>query len=126
MKVRITPLYVAAAFIVVLILISTLFTIGLWMGLWGDVEVYAMIQTFIINWVVVITFAILGGVLFGMFAGYRMLSSQGFTPFEKSMLHMFKEVQLMGERMENIEKTLKEMQGDRAGNSDILNEAENL
>lgn len=119
MKVRITPLYVAAAFIVILILISTMFTIGLWMGLWGDVEVYAMIQTFIINWVVVITFAILGGVLFGMFAGYRMLSSQGFTPFEKSMLHMFKEVQLISERVENIENTLMEMQGDEPGNNGL-------
>jgi len=103
MKLKLTPTYIAAVSIVVLILISISFTIGSWLGWWGVIEVYAMIQTFIINWVIVITFAILGGILFGMYVGFK-LSTQGFTPFEKSMLTMFTRVEDIHERVKRIEE----------------------
>jgi len=109
MKVRITPIYIVAAIVVLLILISSVFTIGSWLGWWGDVEVYEMIQTFILNWVIVITFAIFGGVFFGMIVGVRLLSGQGFTPFEKSMLTMFSKVEEMNERLARIEKEMESM-----------------
>ncbi len=112
MKVKLTPTYILAAIIVILILFSTFFTIGSWLGWWGVVDVYGMIWTFIINWVIVITFAILGGILFGMFVGFK-LSTQDFTPFEKSMLPMFTRVQDIQERIQKIEEELVKLTGER-------------
>lgn len=109
MKVKITPLYIGAALVVIMILISSMFTIGSWLGWWGVVEVYDIIWTFIVNWVIVITFAILGGILFGMFVGFRLLSSQGFTPFEKEMLTMFTKLEDIQNRVINIEKQIEAM-----------------
>lgn len=105
MKVKLTPSYIGAALLVIIILIATMFRIGSWLGWWGVVDVYGMIMTFIINWVIVITFAILGGILFGLFVGFR-LSTQGFTPFEKSMLTMFTRVEDIQERLKRIEEEL--------------------
>ena len=109
MKIKLTPMYLAAAVVITLILASGIITIGSWMGLWGDVEVYEMVQTFILNWVVVITFAIFGGIAFGMVVGVRLLSTQGFTPFEKSMLEMFSKVDDIEKKVTRMEKVLDEM-----------------
>jgi hypothetical protein len=106
MKVRLTPTYIGTAFVVVIIFIFAFYRIGTWLGWWGFVDVYDQVETFIINWVIVITFAILGGILFGMFVGFRLLSSQGFTPFEKSMLEMYAKVDDIHDRMSRIEDKL--------------------
>ena len=106
MKVKLTPTYIGTAFIIVIIIISAFYQIGTWLAWWGVVDVYGQVQSFILNWVIVITFAILGGILFGMFVGFRLLSSQGFTPFEKSMLNMYAKVDDIQERIIRIEKEL--------------------
>jgi len=105
MKVRITPSFIAAVVLVLLVLASIIITIGIWLGFWGAIELYAMLQSFILNWVLVITFAILGGILFGMFIGYRLVSAD-FTPFEKSMLEMFRTVEEMDRRLKRMETTM--------------------
>lgn len=110
MKVKLTPLYIGAALVVIIILISSMFTIGTWLGWWGVVEVYDLVWTFVVNWVIVITFAILGGILFGMFVGFRLLASQGFTPFEKEMLSLFTKVEDIQERLVHIEDQLNHME----------------
>ena len=109
MNVKLTPLYIGTAFVIIMILVSSMFTIGTWLGWWGVVEVYDIIWTFIVNWVIVITFAILGGILFGMFVGFRLLSSQGFTPFEKEMLMMFAKLEDIHTRVVNIEQRIEAM-----------------
>jgi len=91
--------------LVLLVLASIIITIGIWLGFWGAIELYAMLQSFILNWVLVITFAILGGILFGMFIGYRLVSAD-FTPFEKSMLEMFRTVEEMDRRLKRMETTM--------------------
>lgn len=55
--------------------------------------------------------AVLGGVLLGMFIATRTLSTQGFTPFEVSMLrlkddiyNLNKEIKLIREYIENFEE----------------------
>ena len=55
--------------------------------------------------------AVLGGVLLGMFIATRTLSTQGFTPFEVSMLrlkddihNLNKEIKSIREYMENLEE----------------------
>jgi len=106
MKVKLTPTYIGTALIMVIIIISAFYQIGTWLGWWGFVDVYGQVHSFILNWVIVITFAILGGILFGMFVGFRLLSSQGFTPFEKSMLTMYTKVEDILERMKRIEEEL--------------------
>lgn len=105
MKVRITPSFIAAVVLVLLVLASVIVTIGIWIGLWGAIDVSNMLLSFILNWVLVITFAILGGILFGMFIGYRLTSSD-FTPFEKSMLQMFKTVEEIDRRLKRVEKAV--------------------
>ncbi len=105
MKVRITPSFIAAVVLVLLVLASIIITIGIWLGFWGAIELYAMLQSFILNWVLVITFAILGGILFGMFIGYRLVSAD-FTPFEKSMLEMFRTVEEMDKRLKRMETAM--------------------
>ena len=106
MKVKLTPIYIGTALLIVIITIFAFYRIGEWLGWWGVVDVYDQVQTFILNWVIVITFAILGGILFGMFVGFRLLSSEGFTPFEKSMLTMYTKVDDIQERIIRIEKEL--------------------
>ena len=44
-------------------------------------------------------FAVLGGVLLGMFIATRALSSQGFTPFEVSMLKLRDDVHNLHEEV---------------------------
>ena len=57
--------------------------------------------------------AVLGGVLLGMFIATRTLSTQGFTPFEVSMLrlkddiyNLNKEIKLIREYIENVEEDI--------------------
>lgn len=109
MKIRITPLYLGTMFIMIIILTSSFVTIGTWMQWWGEWDVYQVVWTFIVNWVIVITFAILGGILFGMFVGFRLLSSQGFTPFEKEMLMMMRKIDDIPQRLDEIEHRLDAM-----------------
>ena len=105
MKVKLTPTYIGTALMVIIVSVFTFYRIGEWLGWWGVVSVYDHVHTFILNWVIVITFAILGGILFGMFVGYK-LSSQGFTPFERSMLTMYARVEDIQERIKRIEGEL--------------------
>ena len=121
MKVKLTPTYIGTALMVSIITIFAFYRIGEWLGWWGVVSVYDHVHTFILNWVIVITFAILGGILFGMFVGFRLLSTQGFTPFERSMLTMYARVEDIQERIKRIEGELgiHDNEGPIVGNSTL-------
>lgn len=47
----------------------------------------------IAGWVFVITVAVVGSLLLGMFISHRLLTHGGFTPFEEEMMRMRKDVQ---------------------------------
>ena len=52
-------------------------------------------------------FAVLGGVLLGMFIATRALSSQGFTPFEVSMLKLRDDVQNLKRELGELRRLLE-------------------
>ena len=52
-------------------------------------------------------FAVLGGVLLGMFIATRALSSQGFTPFEVSMLKLRDDVQNLKQELGELRQLLE-------------------
>ncbi|MEC8878186.1 MAG: hypothetical protein VX554_03280 [Candidatus Thermoplasmatota archaeon] len=52
-------------------------------------------------------FAVLGGVLLGMFIATRALSSQGFTPFEVSMLKLRDDVQNLKQELGELRRLLE-------------------
>ena len=52
-------------------------------------------------------FAVLGGVLLGMFIATRALSSQGFTPFEVSMLKLREDVQNLKQELGELRRLLE-------------------
>ena len=53
-------------------------------------------------------FAVLGGVLLGMFIATRALSSQGFTPFEVSMLKLHVDVQNLKQELGELRRLLED------------------
>lgn len=57
---------------------------------------------FLIGLVVISVLAIVGAVFIGMFVSHRILSTQGFTPFEQEMLKMRQDVRDLAERVEEI------------------------
>ena len=54
--------------------------------------------------------AVLGGVLLGMFIATRTLSTQGFTPFEFSMLRLKDDINSLQKEVKNITKHLEKEQ----------------
>jgi len=66
-------------------------------------EVFWVMNAFITGWSFTIVFAIVGGVLFGMLLGYRILSVSQFTPFEKSMLEMRSEIKSIKEKFDEYD-----------------------
>ena len=54
--------------------------------------------------------AVLGGVLLGMFIATRTLSTQGFTPFEVSMLRLKDDINSLQKEVKNITKYLEKEQ----------------
>lgn len=57
---------------------------------------------FVFGLVVITVMAIVGAVFVGMFVSHRILSTQGFTPFEQEMLRMRQDVRELAERIEAI------------------------
>ena len=51
--------------------------------------------------------AVLGGVLLGMFIATRTLSTQGFTPFEVSMLRLKDDINSLQKDVKNITKLIE-------------------
>lgn len=57
---------------------------------------------FVYALVVIAILAIIGAVFLGMFVSHRIMSTQGFTPFEQEMLKMRKEVRELQNRVDAI------------------------
>lgn len=61
---------------------------------------------FVFALVVIAILAIIGAVFVGMLVSHRIMSAQGFTPFEEEMLRMRQEVRSLQERVEAIASKL--------------------
>ena len=57
--------------------------------------------------------SVLGGILIGMFIATRALSSQGFTPFEVSMLKLKDDMHNLQKEVKAISKILEHGQNDK-------------
>ncbi|MEW6070460.1 MAG: phage holin family protein [Candidatus Thermoplasmatota archaeon] len=82
------------------------FIFCLWFGVitFSDLQyLYALLSTFILGWIVVILFAIIGAVFVGMYLSHRILLTKDFTPFEKSMLEMKEDIAEIKKKLDSIE-----------------------
>jgi hypothetical protein len=68
---------------------------------------------FISMLVVIFMLAVLGAIFLGMFISHRILSSKGFTPFEREMLEMRSDINKVNERLGKIEHGLSNNPGKR-------------
>lgn len=62
---------------------------------------------------VISVLSIIGAVFVGIFVSHRILSTQGFTPFEQEMLRMRQEIRELNERVSEIAVRLGVTIGDR-------------
>ena len=58
--------------------------------------------TFVFALMLISILSIVGAVFLGMFVSHRVLSTQGFTPFEQEMLRMRQEIRELTDRIEQI------------------------
>lgn len=75
-----------------IILVWAFYTGLVWSGIVDVGSDAAQLANFIMGWVGVLVFAILGAFLLGMYASHRILSLGDITPFEEEMLRMKEDV----------------------------------
>ncbi|MGQ9583167.1 MAG: hypothetical protein ACUVV6_06605 [Thermoplasmatota archaeon] len=103
MKVRIPWSFTA---LVLLMLIWAGYTAGAWSGLIDPGSDAALLAGFVMGWVGVLVFAILGAFLLGMYVGHRILSMADITPFEEEMLRMRQDCSEMRTELKHIREEL--------------------
>lgn len=86
-------LTVAVLVVVELSIVTGVLTLG---------NIVGFFVLFVFALVVISVLAIVGAVFVGMFVSHRILSTQGFTPFEQEMLRMRQEVRDLAERIDAI------------------------
>jgi len=58
--------------------------------------------------------AVLGGILLGMFIATRTLSTQGFTPFEVSMLRLRDDIHNLNKELKSIKEYIKNFEDENS------------
>ncbi len=76
-------------------------------GLFRIEDLIANPVLFLIAFVIVAVLSAVGAMFIGVFVTHRIFSSADFTPFEKEMLRMRKEVQTIRDRLEEVLKALQ-------------------
>jgi len=77
-------------------------------GVIRPADILLNLYTFIFALVIIAILAIIGAVFVGIFVSHRILSAQGFTPFEREMLEMREDVKKICDRINALEKTISE------------------
>ena len=62
---------------------------------------------FIFSIVLITILALVGAVFIGIYIAHRILSPQGFTPFEEEMLHMREDVTKLRQELETVSQALR-------------------
>ncbi len=73
----------------------------------GYVAVLENPLAFIFSIVLITILALVGAVFIGIYIAHRILSPQGFTPFEEEMLHMREDVTKLRQELETVSQTLR-------------------
>jgi membrane glycosyltransferase len=97
--------YVAALAVVAAIFAFTALTA---LGVVTLESVSLLLFNFVFQVFAVTVLAALGGVFLGMVLAHRMLSSRGFTPFERELLQALAEVRTELQRMQARDEALRE------------------
>jgi len=65
----------------------------------------------IFSLVVIAILAIIGAVFVGIFVSHRIISAQGFTPFEREMLEMREDVKQIKEKVDGMQQRTGDAEG---------------
>jgi ABC-type sugar transport system permease subunit len=88
----------------VIVLVLVLVWGSMLAGLWRATDLALNFFLIIFSLVVIAILAIIGAVFVGIFVSQRIMSAQGFTPFEREMLEMREDVKWIRERISAIEE----------------------
>ena len=77
-------------------------------GLVSFTDIVLNFVLIIFSLVVIAILAIVGAVFVGIFVSHRLLSAQGFTPFERKMLEMREDVKRITAKLQTLESRLME------------------
>ena len=77
-------------------------------GLVSFTDIVLNFVLIIFSLVVIAILAIVGAVFVGIFVSHRLLSAQGFTPFEREMLEMREDVKRITAKLQTLESRLME------------------
>ena len=95
---------------VVGIILALIVVMILWgLGMIDTVDIIANILLYFLQWVFIMSLALLGAIVLGMFIGHRIFAHRGFTPFEKDMLEMRSDLKRGNQRLNAIEEELRSM-----------------
>ncbi len=75
-------------------------------GIFNPASIVLNFFLIIFSLVVIAILAIIGAAFVGIFVSHRILSAQGFTPFEREMLEMREDVKRIKERIDTMEERL--------------------
>lgn len=75
-------------------------------GLISFTDIVLNFVLIIFSLVVIAILAIVGAVFVGIFVSHRLLSAQGFTPFEREMLEMREDVKRITAKLQTLESRL--------------------
>ncbi len=86
-----------------LILVLVIIWASMLAGLINLTDIVLNFFLIIFSLVVIAILAIIGAVFVGIFVSHRILSAQGFTPFEREMLEMREDVKKLHAKLQTIE-----------------------
>lgn len=117
MRVRLPRLYV---FVILVVAIFSAVNISvLYMGKNVLAAIYQIDQ-----WVGIILLGLIGAILIGMYAAYRLFTLRSFTPFEREMMEMRVEVTEIKKAVEAVAARVETMGAAGCGGDEARNEGE--
>ena len=93
--------------VTIVIVVAFLIYLALFLLGYTDYSVVWLLTVHTFSVFTVALFAVLGGILLGMFIATRALSSQGFTPFEVSMLKLRDDVRNLKRELGELRRLLE-------------------
>lgn len=89
-----------------IVLVLAIVWMSMLAGIFNPASIVLNFFLIIFSLVVIAILAIIGAAFVGIFVSHRILSAQGFTPFEREMLEMREDVKRIKERVHKMEELL--------------------
>ncbi len=94
-----------------LLIFIAILSIGSMTGFFPFINPFTQFFVFVFFLVIIAVLAIIGAAFLGMVVSHRLLSSYTFTPFEKEMLKMKRDVEQIRKDMEEMKASLEKISG---------------